>query len=124
LRQIRNLLPGVLYHHERYDGKGYPDGLAGEEIPLLARILAVADACDAMSHPRAYRDAMPNPRVEELLVQGAGSQWDKRIVEAFCRCRPQIYAIRQRGVGDSLRLALNGALRSFSVPGRPTPQKA
>jgi HD-GYP domain-containing protein (c-di-GMP phosphodiesterase class II) len=119
VRPIRNLLPGVLYHHERYDGKGYPDGLAGDEIPLLARILAVADACDAMSHPRAYRDALPNPQLEEILIRGAGSQWDKRIVEAFYRCRAQVYALRQRGVGDSLRLAINGALRSSSVPGRP-----
>src|SRR5262249_18047695 len=54
LRQIHNILPGVLYHHERYDGTGYPDGLAGENIPLLARILAVADGYDAMSHPRPY----------------------------------------------------------------------
>jgi HD-GYP domain-containing protein (c-di-GMP phosphodiesterase class II) len=119
LRQIRNLLPGVLYHHERYDGQGYPDGLAREDIPLLARILAVADAYDAMSHPRPYRDAMPNRQVEDILVAGAGSQWDKRVVDAFCRCRQQIYAIRQRSVGDSLRVAIDGALRSVSTPRRP-----
>jgi HD-GYP domain-containing protein (c-di-GMP phosphodiesterase class II) len=112
LRQIRNLLPGVLYHHERYDGSGYPDGLACEDIPLLARILAVADAYDAMSHPRPYRDAMPNRQVEQILLAGAGSQWDKRVVDAFCRCRQQVYAIRQRGVGDSLRLAIEGAVES------------
>lgn len=115
LRQIRSLLPGVLYHHERYDGHGYPDGLMGEDIPLLARILAVADAYDAMSHPRPYRDAMPNRQVEEILVAGAGSQWDQRVVEAFCRCRQKIYAIRQCSAGDSLRLALDGALRSVSA---------
>jgi HD-GYP domain-containing protein (c-di-GMP phosphodiesterase class II) len=120
LRQIRSLLPGVLYHHERYDGRGYPDGLAGEDIPLLARILAVADAYDAMSHPRPYREAMPNRQVEEILVAGAGSQWDKRVVDAFCRCRQKIYAIRQRSAGDSLRVAIDGALRSVSAPvGRP-----
>jgi HD-GYP domain-containing protein (c-di-GMP phosphodiesterase class II) len=111
LRQVRNLLPGVLYHHERYDGSGYPDGLAGEDIPLLARILAVADAYDAMSNPRPYRASMPCRRVEEILVQGAGSQWDKRVVDAFLRCRYKIHTIRQRGVGDSLRLAIDGALR-------------
>ncbi|HLJ97622.1 MAG TPA: HD-GYP domain-containing protein [Gemmataceae bacterium] len=116
LRQIRSLLPGVLYHHERYDGQGYPDGLVGEDIPLLARILAVADAYDAMSHPRPYRDAMSNREVEEVLVAGAGSQWDKQVVDAFCRCRQQIYAIRQRSAGDSLRVALDGALRSVAVP--------
>jgi HD-GYP domain-containing protein (c-di-GMP phosphodiesterase class II) len=116
LRQIRSLLPGVLYHHERYDGRGYPDGLAGEDIPLLARILAVADAYDAMSHPRPYRDALPNRQAEEILIAGAGRQWDKRVVDAFCRCRQQIYAIRQRSAGDSLRVAIDGALRSVSAP--------
>ncbi len=114
LRQIRNLLPGVLHHHERYDGKGYPDGLAGEAIPLLARVLAVADAYDAMSTNRPYRDAMAYRRVEEILSEGAGRQWDARIVEAFTRCRQKIHAIRQRGVGDSLRLAIDGALRSVA----------
>jgi HD-GYP domain-containing protein (c-di-GMP phosphodiesterase class II) len=116
LRPIRNLLPGVLYHHERFDGKGYPDGLAGEEIPLLARILAVADAYDAMSQSRPYREPLPNREVEERLLAGAGSQWDKQVVDAFCRCRQKIYAIRQRGVGDSLTFAIDRALRSLSTP--------
>jgi HD-GYP domain-containing protein (c-di-GMP phosphodiesterase class II) len=112
LRQIRNLLPGVLYHHEHYDGSGYPDGLVGDKIPLLARILAVADAYDAMSTTRPYRQAMPYERVEEILAQGAGSQWDRRIVEACLRCRHKIHAIRQRGVGESLRQAIDGVLRN------------
>jgi HD-GYP domain-containing protein (c-di-GMP phosphodiesterase class II) len=116
LRPIRNLLPGVLYHHERFDGTGYPDGLAGTNIPLLARILAVADAYDAMSHQRPYRDSLPYRRVEEELQRGAGSQWDKQVVEAFMRCRHRIHAIRQRGVGDSLRQAIDGALRSGAQP--------
>ena len=111
LRPIRNLLPGVLYHHEHWDGNGYPDGLAGEAIPLLARILAVADAYDAMSTNRPYRDALPCRKVEEILTKGAGTQWDKRIIEAFQHCRHKIHTIRQRGVGDSLQLAIDGALR-------------
>jgi HD-GYP domain-containing protein (c-di-GMP phosphodiesterase class II) len=111
LRPIRNLLPGVLYHHEHFDGNGYPDGLTGEAIPLLARILAVADAYDAMSTNRPYRDAMPCRKVEEILVKGGGTQWDKRVVDAFLRCRQRIHTIRQRGVGDSLQLAIDGALR-------------
>jgi HD-GYP domain-containing protein (c-di-GMP phosphodiesterase class II) len=115
LKQIRNVLPGVLYHHERYDGKGYPDGLAGENIPLLARILAVADAYDAMSHARPYRDSMPARQVEAVLLEGAGTQWDKQVIAAFLRCRQRIHAVRQRGVGDSLRQAIDGALRSQSV---------
>jgi hypothetical protein len=111
LRPIRNLLPGVLYHHERVDGTGYPDGLTGEAIPLLARILAVADGYDAMSTTRPYRQALPCRKVEEILMEGAGKQWDKQVVEAFLRCRLRIHAIRQRGVGDSLRQAIDGALR-------------
>ncbi len=114
LRQIRNLLPGVLYHHERYDGTGYPDGLAGENIPLMARILAVADAYDAMSNARPYRSAMPCRKVEEILVAGMGTQWDRQVVEAFLRCRQRVHTIRQRGVGDSLRLAIEGTLRNDS----------
>lgn len=110
LRPIRSLLPGVLYHHERWDGKGYPDGLQGEAIPLLARILAVADSYDAMSTNRPYRDAMPCRKVEEILVSGAGVQWDKRVIDAFLKCRQRIHTIRQRGVGDSLQMAIDGAL--------------
>jgi HD-GYP domain-containing protein (c-di-GMP phosphodiesterase class II) len=114
LRQIRNLLPGVLYHHERYDGGGYPDGLAGEKIPLLARILAVADAYDAMTTARPYREPMPLSKVEQIITEGAGAQWDKRVVDAFTRCRQKIHAIRQRGVGESLRQAIDGAIRTDS----------
>jgi HD-GYP domain-containing protein (c-di-GMP phosphodiesterase class II) len=110
LGPIRQLLPGVLYHHERVDGTGYPEGLEGDAIPLLARILAVADAYDAMSTTRPYREAMPCRRVEEILIQGAGTQWDRQVIDAFARCRHTIHAIRQRGVGESLRQALDGAL--------------
>jgi HD-GYP domain-containing protein (c-di-GMP phosphodiesterase class II) len=123
LRPIRSLLPGVLYHHERIDGTGYPDGLQGDAIPLLARILAVADAYDAMSTTRPYREAMACRRVEEIIVEGAGKQWDRQVVEAFLRCRLKIHAIRQRGVGESLRHAIDGALRKdrSSVLWQPEP---
>jgi HD-GYP domain-containing protein (c-di-GMP phosphodiesterase class II) len=114
LRQIRNLLPGVRYHHERYDGRGYPDGLAGENIPLLARILAVADSYDAMTTARPYRSPLPVQKVEQILLEGAGSQWDKRIIDAFMSCRLKIHSIRQRGLGESLRVAIEGALRTGS----------
>jgi hypothetical protein len=120
LHPIRNLLPGVLWHHERWDGRGYPHGLAGEAIPLLARILAVADAYDAMSTARPYRQAMPPSRVEQILAEGAGGQWDARVIEAFGRCRQKVHAIRQRGVGESLLVAIDGALRSVA-PARLPP---
>jgi putative nucleotidyltransferase with HDIG domain len=73
----------VRWHHERFDGTGYPDGLAGEEIPLLARILAVADAFDAMSSNRVYRAAMPEEKILGNIRNGAHSQFDPTVVEAF-----------------------------------------
>ncbi len=73
----------VRWHHERYDGTGYPDGLTGEDIPLLARILSVADAFDAMSSNRVYRNAMPLERILSIMQGGAGSQFDPRVVKAF-----------------------------------------
>lgn len=76
-------LPGVLHHHERMDGHGYPHGLAGDEIPLMARILATADAYDAMTSSRTYRAAMSDTRAREILAEGAGSQWDLDVVAAF-----------------------------------------
>ncbi len=111
LRPISHLLPGVLYHHERFDGAGYPEGLKGEAIPMLARIIAVADSYDAMSSSRPYRPGMPPERVNEILMQGAGTQWDKNVIEAFGGCRQRIRAIRERGIGESLRCALDGVMR-------------
>ena len=111
LHPLRHLLPGVLYHHERYDGGGYPQQLKGEAIPIIARILAVADAYDAMCTSRPYREAMPADKAESILRQGAGTQWDRNIVDAFMRGLPKIHAVRQRGIGESLRHAVHGALR-------------
>ncbi len=76
-------LPGILYHHERWDGKGYPHGLAGESVPLMARILAVADAFDAMTSCRPYRTAMPLERALAIIEAGRASQWDAAIVDCF-----------------------------------------
>ncbi len=67
---------GAHYHHERYDGRGYPDGLKGEDIPEIARIIAVADAYDAMTSKRSYRDALPQQLVREEIIKGAGTQFD------------------------------------------------
>jgi HD-GYP domain-containing protein (c-di-GMP phosphodiesterase class II) len=86
------LRPGVRSHHERYDGKGYPDGLAGDAIPLVGRILAVADSCDAMMSSRRYRAALPRPHFETVLREHSGSQWDPKVVEAFMSGRQEIYA--------------------------------
>ena len=74
---------GVLHHHESYDGTGYPGNLAGEDIPLFGRILAIADAYDAMTSSRPYRDAMPLAKAEAIIRNGAGTQWDPRLVQCF-----------------------------------------
>jgi putative nucleotidyltransferase with HDIG domain len=73
----------VRHHHERWDGQGYPDGLAGEEIPLIARIIGVADAYNAMTSDRPYRDAMPSRVARLRLAQGVESQFDTTVVAAF-----------------------------------------
>lgn len=80
--QMADVLPGVLHHHERYDGKGYPHGLAGEAIPLQARIIAVADTFDAMSSTRSYRSARTRDVVLAEIARSAGTQLDPRLATA------------------------------------------
>jgi response regulator RpfG family c-di-GMP phosphodiesterase len=79
----RTVLAGIRGHHERYDGRGYPDGLAGDNIPVLARVIAVADCFDALTTQRAYRHAMPKAEALELLRAGAGSQFDPAFLLPF-----------------------------------------
>ncbi len=95
LEQLSYVLPGVLHHHERMDGKGYPDGLAGTDIPLDGRILAVADAYDAMTSNRAYRTGMPHAKAISVLREGSGTQWDPEAVDAFMQIEAEITAIRE-----------------------------
>jgi len=76
VNEMPELADGARYHHERYDGKGYPDGLAGAAIPEKARIIAVADAYDAMTSKRSYRDALPQAVVRQEILNGRGSQFD------------------------------------------------
>jgi HD-GYP domain-containing protein (c-di-GMP phosphodiesterase class II) len=73
----------VRHHHERVDGRGYPDGLVGDAIPLLSRIIAVADAYDAMTSDRPYRDAMASRVARLRLAQAVGTQFDTAVVAAF-----------------------------------------
>ncbi len=83
--QMEDVLPGVLHHHERYDGRGYPRGLSGENIPLMGRIIAIADTFDAMSSTRSYRSAMPREKVLAELVRSAGTQLDPTLVPLFVK---------------------------------------
>ncbi len=96
LKHLQNLsyvLPGVLHHHEAIDGSGYPHGLKGDQIPLYARILAVADSYDAMTSNRPYRCGMPTEKAEAILRAGIGTQWDSICVDAFFRTASDVRQI-------------------------------
>ncbi len=83
LGSASDLLPIVRHHHESYDGSGYPDGHRGQEIPLPARIVAIADAFDALTSTRPYRAGRPPTEAVDILMQGRGKQWDPDLVEVF-----------------------------------------
>jgi putative nucleotidyltransferase with HDIG domain len=83
VRRFAAFRDGARHHHERYDGTGYPDGLGGEQIPRDARIIAVADAYEAMTATRAYRGAMPHAEALRRLTEGAGDQFDPQYVATF-----------------------------------------
>ena len=96
----------VRHHHERIDGQGYPDGLADEEIPLVSRVIAVADAYNAMTSNRPYRDAMPSRVARLRLAQAVDSQFDTSVVAAF----EAILA----GAHEEYRLAKRADFREFT----------
>jgi HD-GYP domain-containing protein (c-di-GMP phosphodiesterase class II) len=97
--QLEKILPIVLHHHEASDGSGYPARLAGEDTPLLARIAAVADAYDAMLSDRPYRSGLTGEALDAVFRDGAGKQWDARVVDAFFACREKI---RRMAYDDSI----------------------
>ncbi|MBN2167852.1 MAG: HD domain-containing protein [Actinobacteria bacterium] len=94
LPHLGNIIPMIYHHHERYDGKGYIEGMTGTEIPVGARILAVADAFEAMTSDRPYREALSRGEAIKELIEGAGSQFDPKVVETFIRLlKKQAYAV-------------------------------
>lgn len=95
IAEYHRFIPVVEQHHERWDGKGYPDGLAGEDIHLCARVLAVADVFDALTSDRPYRVAMTLDAADDIIRGGSGSHFDPRMVEAYL-------AVRQRDSDDAL----------------------
>ncbi len=118
LAPLADVLPGVLHHHEAVNGSGYPKGLAGEAIPLQGRILAVADAYDAMTSDRPYRQGMPSEKAEAILRQSAGTIWDEIAVGAILECiecgevKPQV----QTSHAISIPFQQQHPLVNFAVP--------
>nr|WP_245745134.1 HD-GYP domain-containing protein [Lentibacillus persicus] len=87
---ISDYIDIILYHHERWDGKGYPEGLKGEETPLLARITAIADAFDAMTSSRSYRKALSFEEAYERIIAEKGTQFDPQLVDIFTKIFPEL----------------------------------
>ena len=85
IKQLKNCISAAKYHHEYYNGKGYPEGLKGEEIPLTARIICIADSVDAMGADRPYRKGKPMDEIVAELKRWSGTQFDPKVVEAFLR---------------------------------------
>jgi len=90
IRQFEEIVPAIRHHHERYDGRGYPDGLRGEEIPLMARIIAVADAFDAMLSERPYRGALSLNSAAKEFQRNKGTQFDPQIADILLKIMPNL----------------------------------
>jgi HD-GYP domain-containing protein (c-di-GMP phosphodiesterase class II) len=119
IRPLRRALGGVLYHHERWDGRGYPTGRARHAIPEEARVLAVADSFDAMTSDRPYRPALPVERAVEEVERCAGTQFDPEVVRAFVEAweagetpvaDPSRMTLRRRGAMGECEARTQGAL--------------
>ena len=102
ITEFPKLRIGARWHHERYDGKGYPDGLTGEEIPMEARMIAVADAYDAMSSRRSYREVLPQEKVRQEIQNGKGTQFDPVFAEIMLSMIDEDtdYQMREKQVGN------------------------
>ncbi|TMB50716.1 MAG: diguanylate cyclase [Chloroflexi bacterium] len=126
---LRDAIPVVLHHHERFNGTGYPHGLSGQEIPLGARIVAVADAYHAMVHERPYKEALTHAQALHELVQNAGTQFDPELVKIFCLLYSdgvppdgleEVYRLHERARGGLQRIDPQAAAATLADGGEAT----
>jgi HD-GYP domain-containing protein (c-di-GMP phosphodiesterase class II) len=113
--QLQHLRPAVRSHHERFDGRGYPDRLKGREIPLMARILGISDACDAMMSRRPHRPGMGPQEIDAVLSAGSGVHWDPQIVENFMACRSEVYRIGRQTSETPLAAVIGRAMENWNM---------
>lgn len=106
---FRHLIPGIRYHHERYDGKGYPVGLKGEKIPIFARAIAIVDTVDAMMNTRPYREALTLDHAKQELVDYSGTQFDPKLVSVYLESLPHFGSPEDESVGE---VVVNQLLKS------------
>ena len=136
---LKHLSPGCRYHHERWDGRGYPEGLSGNRIPMVAQILAVCDTYDAMTSGRVYRSACPHREAIDEIAESSGTQFGPKIVKHFVQLPGHVFediwspektlegwlqrtmVSRRKSVGRSLdcKLTFGGRTRPLSGSGTP-----
>ena len=112
---LQEILPGVRSHHENFDGTGYPDGLVERDIPLMARVMAVADAYDAMGSDRPYRKGMPPAKIGAIFEEGRGTQWDPAALDAYFACRTDVRRIWEAPGNAAGRLQARASRRVAGV---------
>ncbi len=112
-QRARLLAEVIRHHHERLDGKGYPDGLRGEEIPLIARIFAVVDVFDALTSERSYKSPMGLDEAMQIILHESGSHFDPRIATAFMDIAPALYVTITQAETNELRQRLHEVLLRY-----------
>jgi len=118
VKQLDKVLPVVRHHHEAWNGAGYPAGLKDEATPFLARIVAVADSIDAMSSDRPYRKGMGDEKLDSILRDGAGKQWDPKVIEAAFEVRDEL-----RLIGKAERNPLSLDVERWQPDTEPAPMR-
>ena len=107
----------IRYHHERFDGKGYPDGLSGEEIPFSARLFTLVDVFDALTSERPYKEAFSLEKALQIIADDSGSRFDPQITERFLEIAPSIYdAIAGKSVSELFALLIEDVKHYFALP--------